>query len=322
MLILSFRDMSTPRCSAVTSAAGYRLGPIAPSFPWKPAPGRALRLADWLEVQRLVQGRHVCFLVHGFNVDRDGGYTGLGAMAQEMAGNGALTLANPPVDLRTSGVDVVVPVLWAGDWYLPINYPFLLGDVRATARHFAEFIWSSASQMRRVSFVTHSMGARVVLEAVLATLSAQGRFALPMFDTAIFTAAAVTDQALDLPEFAPAVAAFRRIAVVSSTADSVLSGAFPLGNAVEEALWWNDRGRDVALGLDGPQLSPAAAARGKTVWYPQSDHDHGDYLPRPLAPDSPPRYVNGWSDKRLKVAETAQAVLDGGAAPIPSQPIP
>jgi len=322
VLILSFRDMSTPRCSAVTAAAAYALDAIVPAFPWSPAPGRALRLAGWLEVQRALQGKHVCFLIHGFNVDRDGGYTGLGAMAQEMAGGGALTLAHPPIDLRTLGVDVVVPVLWAGDWYLPINYPFLLGDIRATARRFADFIWSAASQMRRVSFVTHSMGARVALETVLQALSAQERYSLPVFDTAVFTAAAVTDQALDLAYFAPAVAAFRRIAVVSSTADEVLSGAFPWGNAAEEALWWNDPGRDVALGLDGPQLSLAAAARAKTSWYPQGDHKHSDYLPRPLAPDVPARYVNGWSDKRLRVAETAQAVLDGAAAPIPRQPIP
>lgn len=324
MLILSFRDMSTPRCSAVTAAEPYFIDGIAPAFPWSPAPGRALRAGDreWLEVTRTVKDKHVCFLVHGFNVDRDGGYTGLGAMAQEMAGGGALAGAVPPIDLRTTGVDVVVPVLWAGDWYLPINYPFLLGDIRATARHFAEFIWSAASQMRRVSFVTHSMGARVVLETVLQTLSAQGGHRLPVFDTAIFTAAAVTDQALGLDWYAPAVAAFRRIAVVSSTADEVLGGAFPAGNAVEEALWWNDPGRDVALGLDGPQLAPAAPARAKTTWYPQSDHKHADYLPRPLAPDSPPKYANGWSDKRLKVAETAQGILDDGATAIPARPIP
>jgi hypothetical protein len=326
MLVLSFRDMSIPRCSAVTTAAAYWLRPVTPALAWKPAPGSLLKLAAWNDVANYLRGKHVCFLVHGFNVDRDGGYTGLGALAQELEGGGALAgLPASPVDLHAAGVEAVVSVLWAGDWYLPINYPFLLPDIRATGRHFAEFIWSSASQMRRVSFVTHSMGARVVLETVQQAIAGAGpTVRMPVFDTAIFAAAAVSDDVLDDPDYALAADAFRTVTVVSSTGDTVLSGAFPAGNLVEQALWANDQGSDTALGRDGPQLKPDSRARGKTTWYPLTDHLHSDYLPSPLADAPPPgpAFPNGWSDKRLLVGRIAQAALDRTAAPIPPQPLP
>jgi hypothetical protein len=320
MFVLSFRDMATPRCSAVTTAAMYKVDPVAPATVWSPAPG--FTLASWSEVSALVKNKHVCFLVHGFNVNRDSGYTSLGAMTQEFTGAGVLGTGSPPLDLEIDGVDVIIPVLWAGDWYLPINYPFLLPDIRLTARHFADFIWSSTAMMRRVSFMTHSMGARVALETVRATLAGKDRYTLPAFDTALLTAAAVADDIMDQAAFADTVAAFRRFVVVSSTADKVLSGYFPTGNAVEQALWLDDPGRDEALGLYGPRLKAGSAALAKTTWYRLNDHDHGDYVPAPASPA--PSFPNGWSAKREVIAEIVQGTLDAkavtaaAASPLPT----
>jgi hypothetical protein len=328
MLVLSFRDMATPRASAVTSAATYWLQPVAPVTAWNPAPGGLLKLATWDETAQLLRNKHVCFLVHGFNVDRDGGYTGLGALAQEMTGDGLLpTLVAPGVaaDLKTAGVDVIVPVLWAGDWYLPFNYSFLLGDIRTTADHFADFFWSSATQIRRASFVTHSMGARVVMETVQRVVANAGSKAIPSFDTALFTAGAIPDDCLDLPDFAAAVGAFRQIGVISSESDTVLSGDFPLGNAVEQALWSNDHGSDRALGYDGPSLKPGSPARAKTTWYPvprTTFQRHNEYLPSPLDPDVRKGYKNGWDAKRVVIGQMAQATLDGTPPPLTASPIP
>lgn len=121
---------------------------------------------------------------------------------------------------------------------------FLLPDVRLTRKYFAQLIASSATQMARVSFVTHSMGARVVLETVQQTLIAAKKSGrrTPRFDTAILTAAATSDEVLDDPDYADAVAAIERFVIVSSRADTVLSGAFPLGDAVEQFLWPHDPG--------------------------------------------------------------------------------
>ncbi|HEY4029000.1 MAG TPA: alpha/beta hydrolase [Caulobacteraceae bacterium] len=318
MFVLSFRDMATAKCSAVTTAAMYKVDPVAPPTVWSPAPG--FTLATWTEVSALVKNKHVCFLVHGFNVNRDSGYTSLGAMAQEFTGAGVLGTGATPLDLQIADVDVIIPVLWAGDWYLPINYPFLLPDIRLTASHFADFIWSSATMMRRVSFMTHSMGARVALETVRATLAGKDSHALPAFDTAILTAAAVADDILDQADFADTVAAFRRFVVVSSTADKVLAGDFPAGNAVEQALWRDDPGRDEALGLYGPRLKAGSPALAKTTWYRLTDHDHGDYVPAPATPAPP--FPNGWSAKRELIAELVQGTMDSAAvAAAPPTPL-
>lgn len=322
MLILSFRDMSTPRCSAVTSAAMYSLDPLTAATSWVPPP--SLQLVSWSDVAQALAGKHVCFVVHGFNVDRDRGYTGFGAAAQEMAPGGALTtLIAPigPMNLSVPGVDIVIPVLWAGDWYLPINYPFLLPDVRLTGRYFAEFIASSATQMARVSFVTHSMGARVVLETVQqAAITAQKTGArMPVFDTAVLTAAAASDEVLDDPDYEAAVTAIQQFVVVSSRSDTVLSGWFPAGNLVEQALWWRDPGADDALGRYGPRLKVGSKALTKTRWFPippAVQQNHEDYFPEPW--NAAPAFPNGWSDKRIKIGELDQAVLDSQTPAFPA----
>jgi hypothetical protein len=326
MLVLSFRDMSVPRCGAVTSAAMYHLDPVDAAMSWDPPP--PMTLASWAEVGAAVAGKHVCFLVHGFNVDRDRGYTGLGAMGQEMRHGGALLGLPPregPLDFFVRGADVVVPVLWAGDWYLPINYPFLLPDVRQTGKYFSQLILSAATQMSRVSFVSHSMGARVVFETVQQTVAAAAKMSLrrPEFDTALLMAAATSDEIFDDPDYADAIDAIRRFVVVTSRADTVLSEAFPAGNAVEQLLWTHDPGANDALGRYGPRLKTGSKAIGKTVWYeiPLPDHqsdpgqNHGDYVPSPWEPTPP--YPNGWSDKRVKIGALAQAVLNDQPPPWP-----
>jgi hypothetical protein len=318
MMVLSFRDMAVKSGGAVTSAAVYD-APVTNLTPWTPIP--SLRLMSWEEVRQAVQGRHVGFVIHGFNVNRDNGVTSCGAFAQELTPGGALAGVDPPIDLFAPSLDLVIPVLWPGDWYLPINYPFLLPDVRTTGRHFADFLVSSATRIARVSFVTHSMGVRVALEAIQQTLARSTP--KPVFETAIFTAPAASDEVLDDPDYAAAVAAVERFVVVSSRADTVLRDAFPIGNAAEQALWPNDPGADDALGRYGPRLTPGSKALGKTEWYempadgPQpSGYNHGDYLPTPA--DLALGYPNGWSLKRVRIGGLSQAVLDGQTPAFPT----
>jgi hypothetical protein len=322
MLVLSFRDMTTARCSAVTAASFFELSQVDPEFDWKGPP--PLRSVTWLQAGARLAGKHVGFLVHGFNVNRDFGYTGFGAVSQEMTyGEGALPVAGFPrarANLAVAGIDLLVPVLWAGDWYLPVNYPFLLPDIRRTGAYFADLFLSGAARPARVSFMTHSMGARVVLETVQQTLSgAAARQRPPVFETCLFTAPAVSDEVLDDSNYADAVAAVERFVVVSSRADTVLSGAFPWGNAVEQALWPRDPGADDALGRYGPRLKPGSAALGKTEWYEiplNVGQNHGDYVPSPLAPVDVD-YPNGWFAKCLDIGKLGQAVLEWETPPYP-----
>jgi hypothetical protein len=318
MLILSFRDMSVPRCGGVTPGMFYDLANIGPAQQWWGPPPRYSYIPD---AAPIVAGKHVCFLVHGFNVNRDCGYTGFGAFSQEMTpGEGLLDSLHPAIDLLVSGVDLLIPVLWAGDWYLPANYPFLLPDIRLTGKYFAQLLLSASTRISRVSFVTHSMGVRLALETMQQTLALATRasFKPPLFETAIFTAPAASDQILGDPDYEAAVIALRKIVVVSSRADTVLEYAFPPGNAVEQALWSRDPGDDDALGRYGPRLKPGSNALGKTEWYEipfNIGQNHGDYVPSPwqLAPP----YPNGWSDKRIRIGRLAQAILNGGVPPDP-----
>jgi hypothetical protein len=328
MLALSFRDMTVNVHGAVLPAQIYDMGDISAthawtqpkSFPWVP----------WDKVGAHLAGKHVCFVVHGFNVDRNDGYTGLGTFAQELSRDSTGKLKswpapNGPLDMLVADIDLFVPLLWAGDWYLPFNYPFLLPDIRQTAGLFSDFIYSRDTSLKKISFITHSMGARLCLESLQHVMDVGKQnpdLVRPQFGDIILMAAAASDQVLDDPDYADAVAAVgagARFIIVSSVADMVLELDFPVGNLVENALWKNDWGEDIALGRDGPILVPDSKARDFTDWYPlpvgtgvgeAANYDHGDYLPSPLDPPADPdAWPNGWSARSAKIGQLCQALL-------------
>ncbi len=334
MYVLSFRSLNNQLFPSVEDATLYRIDPVDPNYIWKPFDLLSLQAVDPVRFRNDVQGAHVCFIIHGFNVDRDSGFGSGGAMAQEFRGEGPLSHMPPPdlLNLITPTVDYFIPVLWPGDFHhVPLNYPFVLGAARSVGRNFAQFLTSSNSTLRRASFFTHSFGARVMLETVQNAQRAQGRVGQgrppPVFDAAVVTAGAASETVLDSPFYADAVAALRRIVVVSAPTDEILTTWFPTGNAVEKALWNNDPGPNIALGLDGPVLRDDSAARSKTQWYvvtdarnamggPAQSQYHGDYMPNPGDPAPPP---NGWSEKRERIARLTQAVFDGSIAPWPAR---
>ncbi len=330
MYLLSFRDMSQSARGAVTAATVYTLEPVDAAYAWNPPHPLQLRVADPARFAQDVRGAHVCFVVHGFNVNRDRGFAGGGAMAQEFLGEGPLSDLPVPywLDLAIPGVRFFVPVLWPGDWYLPVNYPFVLPTARSVGRYFAQWLAGQQATMGRVSFFSHSFGARVVLETVQDAVAGGRDPRLPIFDTAILTAAAASDTVLDSRFYTGAVSALRRIVVVSAPTDEVLTNWCPIGNLAEQALWASDPGPDIALGRDGPVLGADSPARRKTTWYVVSDTRgptgvrinqlHGDYMPAPWEAPAP-HYPNGWSDKRERISELTQTVMEGVAPPWPAR---
>ena len=71
-----------------------------------------------------------------------------------------------------------VAVLWPGDFWIPVvNYPFEGGDAKDSGRRVARFCNRRLGKARSFSFVTHSLGARVALEAVKTSAARRTRSA-------------------------------------------------------------------------------------------------------------------------------------------------
>lgn len=216
----------------------------------------ALRAVDWSTVPRLVAGKDVVFGVHGFNVSYADGASRMGYLER------ALTL--PPSGL-------FLGVLWPGDFWLPVvNYPFEGQDAMQCGRLLAAFCDRWLGPARSVAFISHSLGGRLVLEAIK-RMTRKVR-------VACLTAAAVDRNCLTTSQYAAALANAERVYILSSAQDTVLRLAYPAGDFVADILYGGDSAFAAALGLRGP--APDAGATVTASQIPDDLHcNHGDYLP-------------------------------------------
>jgi hypothetical protein len=236
-----------------------------------------------------IQGRHVLLMAHGFNVNRADGIAHLSNW------EGLLQLVPP---------SVFVGLLWPGDsiWAHGLDYP---GEPRIADQAgglIAPFLDANFGGAASISFASHSLGARVVLETIL-------KMTLPVRRTTLM-AGAIDDNCLNT-EFKAAAAKIGEISVLASKKDEVLSGLFPLGNFFGGIIaaghpWWR-----AALGHGGPS-NPRPANFQAPFEIPDNwDFGHGNYLqidppPAPviaLPTDVPPNGSNepaagarGWQE--------------------------
>jgi hypothetical protein len=193
-------------------------------------------------------GRDVVVATHGFNVS----YI-----------HGLQSLANLDAALGLSPA-LFIGVLWPGDWVIPaVNYPL-----------------AGAST---VSFISHSLGARVVLEAV----EQLGRPAKVI----CLTAAAVNADCLSA-EYSAADSEVTTIVNLASDNDLVLKLAYPAGDLIATILHPDHNAFQRALGA----LGPAAPVAPNITAYQISRgpaYDHGDYLPPDVV--VPPASDAKWS---------------------------
>lgn len=302
---LSFRDIGSDS-TGVTAGEIYRR-PVDPKTDWTPEQLTGADWVPWDEVAGVFRRKRVCFIVHGFNVPLDHGVKTGGPAAQEYEALGELAV-------RMTGADMVVPVLWPGDGFIAWSYFTAFTHCKTTGARFADFLLSRAFSPDEVSFVSHSLGARVVLEGVSQAVQRVTPPQALQFGLAIMAAAAVDDNVLDTGAYQAGLAALPRVVVLSSMDDTVLDRWFVLGDAIEGALWDDYRdaggGDGRALGRFGPTFVDGSTVRGKTEWYEITDgQDHGDYLPEAYGDPSPPPYVNGWSDKRERVARFCDGIV-------------
>jgi hypothetical protein len=216
----------------------------------------ALRLIADRDAAALVAGKNVLFGVHGFNVSGSRGACSLGQL-------------EPHLGLTAS--DVFFGVLWPGDFWLPVvNYPFE-GEVSIDCgKRLAEYCARSLAKAQSFSFVSHSLGARLVLEAV----KNLGRPARAV----CLAAAAINRNCLET-EYAAAAANSAAISLLASHKDLVLKVAFEIGDPIADLLHDDHAAFQPALGYDGPPKPAAPPVAPPWQIADSASFGHGDYLP-------------------------------------------
>lgn len=217
------------------------------------------------QIPGLFRGKNILFATHGFNVDQKSGANALGLLDKY------LDLAPP---------SLLVAMLWPGDSYIPIvDYPFEGNVAMQAGNKLADFCNTSCAGAQSVSFASHSLGARFVLQAVT-QLNGNAR--------SLCLAAAAINQDCLTTEYVAAAQKTERISLLASHKDDVLKVAFAVGDPFADLLHDDHSPFEPALGYGGP---PAPAPQ--PVQYPwqipdEDNYGHSDYLP----PTDPSRWPN------------------------------
>jgi hypothetical protein len=220
-------------------------------------PGR-LALVDDGECPGLVAGRDVLFVVHGFKVNQ---------------ARGVAAIATLDARLALGEAAVVIGVLWPGDSWMPfVNYPFEGSDTMECGGNLADYCSRFLGTARSLSFMSHSLGARLVLQAV-AALKPVRKARL------VCLAAGAINRDCLATEYAAAAANSRTINVLASHRDRVLELAYPIGDPISNLLHDDHTFFEKALGNDGPSASSVPLVQGPYQIPDGYAFDHGSYLP-------------------------------------------
>lgn len=242
------------------------------------------RASDAFALERLepktfrseIRGRDILFAIHGYN----------NSEAEAVC---ALTRLSNAVNLPPEAV--FIGILWPGDSLVGfVSYPFEKPTARLCGQHLAAFCNRELGEVASISFVSHSLGARVALETIR-HLDRDTRSACLM-------AAAIERDCLE-KEYADAFSKIGTTYVLASRRDWVLQRAFPLGNIIGHLLDPTSNPLSRALGFEGPSR---ATGKLRTPWQICDDwkYEHGNYLPSTKHTDSfPPTEPNPIDEKYL-----------------------
>lgn len=220
------------------------------------AAAMSFRVLEWPEVQARVSGKNVLFGAHGFNVPLEHGVRSLGQL-------------EPALKLLPS--DLFLGVLWPGDYWIPvINYPFEGAVSMDCGRRLASCFAQHFGAAQSVSFISHSLGARLVLEAVK-SLCRPVRLVCLM-------AGAINRDCLTA-QYEAATANAAAIALLASRSDLVLKVAFRIGDPISDLLHDDHRPFEAALGYSGPAIPAGPPIVAPWQIADSAGYGHGDYLP-------------------------------------------
>jgi hypothetical protein len=216
-------------------------------------------------------GRNVLFAAHGFNVSQQQGACSLGLLDKY---------------LKLTSPDVFVGVLWPGDSVLPIvDYPSEGGVAQDCGGRLAAFCNDACAKAQSLSFVSHSLGARLVLEAV-ARLNRKAQ-------SVCLTAAAINRDCL-VTEYSDAAVNSERISILASRQDMVLKVAFSIGDPLADLLHDDHTPFEIALGLQGPPTPAAPPVRSPWQIGDRDNYGHSSYLPPSTVVALPPPPKTQW----------------------------
>lgn len=243
------------------------------------------------DLERRTRNRQVIVAIHGFNVNRP------------KAVRAYVTLE---AELQLTADQVFFGVLWPGDGWIPVvNYPWESKDAMQCGSYLAQFLAAKMPTASGFNFISHSLGARVLLETLTAMPSDAGEVCI--------TAGAVDDDSL-AKEFAGVVGKARRISILTSETDRVLLAAYPAGDFVAD-VFLGDKNSPWhgALGFLGPSPRPARKPlshrpipKARLGLLDPDAYDHGDYFPPgDFPPEDPARARGLW---RRSVAYMRRAI--------------
>jgi hypothetical protein len=207
--------------------------------------------------EKKLGGKDVLLAAHGFNVSRQSGID-------------SLTLWSERCALPPNGL--FVGILWPGDSsFLPfVDYVYEGSEAISSGKLLAAYLNKNATLAQSLSFFSHSLGARTVLETIRGLNTKPRR--------AILMAGAIEDTCL-AKEYADAAAKVTKICVVASVRDDVLKWAFPPGNLIGEIVMHGHPYDRTALGRSGPFRPLPPNLNIVTQQIPESwDYGHLDYL--------------------------------------------
>ncbi|MHB8214869.1 MAG: alpha/beta hydrolase [Candidatus Sulfotelmatobacter sp.] len=211
------------------------------------------------ELVQAVQGRDVLLGTHGFHVNR---------------ANGISDLSHWHEWLQLGDNGFFVGVLWPGDsrWVPYIDYPVEGDEAIKSGRILADYLISKFAGVNSLSFASHSLGVRTMLEAIR---NLGQSFKL---NTLSVMAGAIDDTCL-VNEYQDAAMQMQKISVLASTCDDVLKWAFPEGNLLSGILTRGDPYWHGALGRYGPNPASQPANLWQTPILPDLwDFGHGSYI--------------------------------------------
>jgi hypothetical protein len=219
----------------MTRFLDVRLDPVGGILATSVAVNQGTSLNDYesLSLSQLltdIRGCNVLIGTHGFHVNR---------------ADGIACLANWESLLHLADPSVFIGLLWPGDssWARGLDYPVEPEVANNVGLLIAPFVDANFRDAASISFASHSLGARVVLQTV-------ENMNLPV-RRVMLMAGAIDDNCLTT-EFSGAVANIGTISALASREDDVLAALFPLGNLVGGIIaaghpWWHS-----AIGRGGP----------------------------------------------------------------------